>query len=346
MRWASLIFAMLAAAAYGQGVQDLMPHLPTVADEQVNAAMHSPSIAYTRHEMRPTYQQDSNLDGRAAFIDVMYVIGPDPKGFGNGNRERPWGPGGGMPEGATTLITIRLPDGLPIAYWKEPARKYLGPNFSVEKLRWRFPVGTIICEVAYLDPQTPFLVRCKTREATSWSGRSFRPIKDHDHFVELTGYDQPVPVVTQEFHDGQPQKVAFRVAARAAQLPPIAADTLRGLLARPFQEVTETKWHEQAEDVVGGFVPRGYAGSLVHDRCDDCHRDVGMHVSAFDTPRDWYGFIRGDDGIFSFHPIDTSSISTNGAERQTVLKPGFVEAGLLKPLPQLPREHYQPLEGI
>ncbi|MCA9108065.1 MAG: hypothetical protein KDA83_21840, partial [Planctomycetales bacterium] len=54
-------------------------------------------------------------------------------------------------------------------------------------------------------------------------------------------------------------------------------------------------------------------------------------VSVFQPRRDWYGDIRGSDGIFSFHPFDRTAISGNGQSTRVSLRADFVEAGILAP---------------
>ena len=63
---------------------------------------------------------------------------------------------------------------------------------------------------------------------------------------------------------------------------------------------------------------------------------------AADAGRDWYGRIRGSDGIFSFHPFDPSCISYNGYEQQARLRDEFVEGGLIERYDSSkhPSEHY------
>jgi hypothetical protein len=63
--------------------------------------------------------------------------------------------------------------------------------------------------------------------------------------------------------------------------------------------------------------------------CAKCHESTLKHVDEFDTPRQWYGRVRGSDRIFTFHPIEPASISTNGAPRQVRLRQAFVDSGLV-----------------
>jgi hypothetical protein len=80
------------------------------------------------------------------------------------------------------------------------------------------------------------------------------------------------------------------------------------------------------------IVPANYdAGFIEVERasCARCHSTVGMHVRNFDYSRDWYGRIRGSDGIFSFHPFSPGSISGNGFGAGVSLRSELIGAGIL-----------------
>jgi hypothetical protein len=53
-------------------------------------------------------------------------------------------------------------------------------------------------------------------------------------------------------------------------------------------------------------------------------------VRDFDYFRDWYGRIRGSDGIFSFHPFEPWSVSDNGAPQSVQLRSELIQAGVLE----------------
>ena len=46
--------------------------------------------------------------------------------------------------------------------------------------------------------------------------------------------------------------------------------------------------------------------------------------------RDWYGRIRGSDGIFSFHPFDPNSISGNGYPAPVRMRDELVSSGVIE----------------
>jgi hypothetical protein len=81
------------------------------------------------------------------------------------------------------------------------------------------------------------------------------------------------------------------------------------------------------------IVPAKYdAGFIDVDSasCIRCHSTVNQNVDRFQGGRDWYGRIRGSDGIFSFHPFDPSSISYNGYPNSVRMRDEMIEAGLLE----------------
>ena len=81
-------------------------------------------------------------------------------------------------------------------------------------------------------------------------------------------------------------------------------------------------------------MPAGYSGTIAGTdtgSCAKCHDGVAKHARHFDAARGWYGHVRGDDGIFSFHPIDPSRISYNGATIPPVLSRDLVESGIVAP---------------
>ena len=74
------------------------------------------------------------------------------------------------------------------------------------------------------------------------------------------------------------------------------------------------------------------AGFVEVDRasCMRCHKTVNQPVDKFQSGRDWYGRIRGSDGIFSFHPFDPSSLSGNGYPVPVRMRDELVSAGVIE----------------
>src|SRR5262249_25116968 len=76
------------------------------------------------------------------------------------------------------------------------------------------------------------------------------------------------------------------------------------------------------------LVPPGYFGGHIEPTsrsCMTCHNQTLTVATAFDQPRDCYGFTPGDDGIFSWHPF--ASISNNGTHTHRTFRPALVASG-------------------
>jgi hypothetical protein len=85
-------------------------------------------------------------------------------------------------------------------------------------------------------------------------------------------------------------------------------------------------------DAAFHIVPARYdAGFIEVDQvsCMRCHDTVNRHVNDFNFGRDWYGRVRGSDGIFSIHPFDPGCISYNGTSVPARLNQSLMHAGLL-----------------
>jgi hypothetical protein len=98
-------------------------------------------------------------------------------------------------------------------------------------------------------------------------------------------------------------------------------------------------------------VPAKYdAGFMQVDRtsCMRCHESTSKPVSDFEPGRDWYGHIRGSDGIFSFQPFSNDSISDNGYGRTVSMRPEFEKAGVIAQYDpkRHPEEIYQRVESL
>ena len=96
-----------------------------------------------------------------------------------------------------------------------------------------------------------------------------------------------------------------------------------------------------ATNYEGAFLP------VSRQECRRCHEQIDQQVRVFERNRDWYGRIRGNDEIFSFHPFEPASISPNGFNRTVNMRQELVNAGLLAKFD--PAKHnerfYQPTEN-
>jgi hypothetical protein len=192
-----------------------------------------------------------------------------------------------------------------------------------------------------------FEVRTRTRERGQWAVDAFRPFPTPESLAERLkelGYQQPVSFgrpTLRTLVDQHP-KQSFKSVALVEELPHLPADIVAKLLTTtPFRSALGTAWRETGEHVAAApttadafnIVPAGYeAGFIQVDRqsCTRCHENTMDHVDLFDARRDWYGRVRGSDGIFSFHPFSSASISHNGSGLPTSINSRLVEAGVVQ----------------
>ena len=112
-----------------------------------------------------------------------------------------------------------------------------------------------------------------------------------------------------------------------------------------FESASGDTWDDEIDGATTNenfhIVPNRYtAAHLGHDRigCANCHKDVNRSARTFNRRttngqeifRDWYGRVRGSDGIFSFHPFEHSSISPRGFGLPVKMRKEFVEAGIVE----------------
>lgn len=269
--------------------------------------------------------------GEMGFHDPDYNIAANPDPFGNANKEFPWNTAGGMDsaKNAYGVKFLRLP-GKPVIYWQQGG-----------VWRWRFPKGTAIGEM--LVQQCPdgkdraFEVRVRHRQSTEWAVEIYRPFSNPAELADAIRAVRPQwriePQLVQSidrllmkpdlrtvsFRDGNANP-AVRLEYSRDELPPLPADVVSDLLDRiEFQDVTGAAW--RGENCFAptassySIVPAGYAGHAIgadNESCKKCHNTTGREARSFTQNREWYGRVRGADGIFSVLPFQPVSISHNG----------------------------------
>ena len=222
---------------------------------------------------------------------------------------------------------------------------------------WVFPVDSILVEVLTMRDSRkydhPFAVRFRIREHNAWGVEIFRPFATHDQLVKameslpgpnktrtaaiksLRGY---TTVSMERLIDRRHRKqITFDVTAGIAPLPEISEPDVLALIDRPFVSCLGAKWRGEAiapSNRTGKFnivPPNHFAAFAGNEResCMRCHETVNFHATAFEQPRGWYGRVRGSDGIFSFHPIELSSISADGTPRRVVIRSALLNAGIV-----------------
>lgn len=372
-----VLLVLLAALAFGSpaSAQQIMPverleslrsRLPTLADREWHAALHSPAVVfYTDAELPRAYQH------QGTFHSPRYNISGDPTDAGlrhgeggNANVQFPWltAGGGDRAIGLSTFKGLLLPerpggDRWPVVVANGRMEGMRGAG-DEPGLRWIYPVGSIAWEVLETDlggRPVVFEVRARLRESNRWDVEVFRPFprcedlaaelarRDRDRYAaQIERLLRPEPVQFVDVSDrANRTRPAFVGQTGVAWLPSLDQASVEQLLRVPFQTATGAHWKRGVNGVTcyapttdqrNQIVPTHYMGSLVgsdSDSCRRCHDGVARHSRSFDERRGWYGHVRGDDGIFSFHPIDPSSVSYNGGRLPVRLRQSFVAAGVV-----------------
>lgn len=346
--------------------EDLRRYLPRVDDSDTQDVLDHPKlIFYTEAEMPRVYQfWFGQLQG---VHSVHYNISAnDSEPFGNGNIEFPWGTPAGTHrvDNLKSFRFLLLPrdesgKAHPIVYH----RRYLSGDSSLG-YAWTFPVGAVLGEVLLMHgpdgKSYTFELRMRTREIDDWAVNVFRPFptalslaerirelrpdwQDDEKLARLVNHlEGPTMLTRRTLEDGHPRQ-AFSQTAGVDELPGTGDPELVAelLTTTKFQSCISERWREDEKGNVAfapttrvGFhvVPAKYdAGFIAVDRvsCSRCHSTVNQPVDRFQSGRDWYGRIRGSDGIFSFHPFEPGSVSYNGMANSPSLRQEFIDAGLL-----------------
>ncbi len=339
--------------------------LPDVDDAEIQGILDDPDLLfYTDAEMPPAYQLwDGQLQGLHAPQYNISANHSEP--HGNGNIEFPWGTPAGTHRttGVSSFRFLWLPrDGngkrLPVVWF----RKHLSGDTSLG-YAWRFPVGARVGEVLMMRAphgyDYTFELRVRTREVGDWAVDVFRPFPTSAHLAQairerrenwdsdeqlsrlVRHLESSVTMPQRQLADRHDRTV-FQQTQGIDELPAIADKTLivELLSQTTFKSCLGEVWRT-GEDQVQAFapttsadfhvVPAHYDGGFIEvDRqsCLRCHETVNQHVARFDYGRDWYGRVRGSDGIFSFHPFAPASVSYNGYRNGIRMRPAFEQAGI------------------
>jgi hypothetical protein len=341
--------------------------LPRVSDAEIQRILDDERLVlYTDEEMPPAYQDwDGGLPG---IHSVRYNVSANQsEPFGNANLEFPWGTPAGThrTKNVRSFRFLWLPvdrhgNTQPVVWYR-----ILLPGDSAKGYAWIFPVGTVLGEVLLAvgsdQEQYPFELRIRTRQYAEWSVDVFRPfvtaadlldrIKqdrpdwwENETLVQLVNHlDRPITMPKLRLADNH-SRLVFDQPMGVDSLPPIGEDDLvADLLTRTeFQSALGAVWRHDTKGLYTcaptteadfHIVPANYdAGFIEVDpvSCMRCHETVAVHAREFDFGRDWYGRVRGSDGIFSFHPFDPASISPNGYGRPVQMRAELVENGVLE----------------
>jgi hypothetical protein len=366
--------------------QRLRKLLPRVDDPELQKILQDPRlILYTEKEMPRAYQEWSgSLQGvHWAYYNIS-ANGSEP--FGNGNREFPWGGPAGTQRttGVEAIRFVWLPRDSndrprPVVWFRKRLRGDTSDGYA-----WTFPVGAIVGEaLAMTGPDGyayTFELRVRTREYGYWDVDVFRPFPtaaDLAHRIKelrpdwqnqsslttaVEHLEQPLEMKVLTLADKQPARRTFQQTMGVDSLPALNDDRLVGQLlsGTVFRSVTGEVWRQSPSGVKTyaptttapfQIVPANYDAGFVQvdsTSCMRCHDSVSKPVSDFNPSRDWYGHIRGSDGILSFHPFAPDTVSDNGYGRTVKMRPEFEQTGVIAKYDpkQHPAKLYQTLEVL
>lgn len=242
---------------------------------------------------------------------------------------------------------------LPVVWWMNPPlidKRVLSQ--ASNGYGWIFPIGTVIGEALFMTDSNGkkhiFEVRVRTRGEKRWTVDAFRPFVTSKELQEavrrhwpangreaqlsglLEHLDRPLvgePLLVVNKH---PDSTVFKQERLMDVLPDIGEGNAIKLLSNAvFSSALGADWrneerspHAPSTKAKFNVVPQNYDGGLVavdSKSCMQCHDNCNKHVRDFHFKRDWYGRIRGSDGIFSWHIFDQESISKNGSAKPVVI---------------------------
>jgi hypothetical protein len=238
---------------------------------------------------------------------------------------------------------------------------------------WVFPTGTYVGEVLLVRDgrgyDHTFELRIRKRLLDKWIVDVFRPYPNAGSLAkklarmgkmgsQLTLLDrwfqEPVLGDIIALKSRHPEKTAFAAKGRQAFLPEFEEATVKELLRAEFHSCRDEEWlpgiFAPTTEAPFHVVPAGYTGGLVEvsrQSCMRCHRDTNQPVDAFERFRDWYGRVRGSDGIFTFHPFDPASISHNGVPLAVKMNADLAKRGIIARFDsEVHWEDYQRISGL
>lgn len=358
--------------------------LPRVADPQVQALLDDPRLLlYTEAEMPRAYQFWSEV-APGVHSPQYNISGEAGEPFGNGNREFPWtGPAGTHRcQNVESFRFLHLPRDeagrpRPVVWFRRAS------DDGATGYAWMFPVGTVLGEVLTLagpdGKRYTFELRIRRREASAWDVDAFRPYPSADDLAArvkslrpdwherpslaalVAHLEQPGTLAVERLRDSQPRTI-FNQSMGVDRLPEtgddaLVADLLSGV---EFRSCLGVSWaldaagnSTAAPTTLAAFhvVPARYDAGFVdvnRQSCLRCHDTANRNVRSFNGGREWYGRIRGSDGIFSFHPFSPSCISHNGSAVTVQIRSELSQAGIVAPYDpaQHTAEHYQAIPGL
>lgn len=316
----------------------LVSHIPDSGDKVLGGLRRDPRLlVYTEREMPKAYQDWAG--GLPGIHSPSYNISAAKprEQFGNPNVEFPWGKPAGtevVPDSEfSTFKFMLLPDGKPI----EITRRYLSgdrrPSFV-----WEFPEDSVVGEVLQLYHDGlyfTFEVRLRRKVKGEWRVSVYRPFASLSDLREFCAANKH-QLVVEDAKISQSHMI-FKGEATTTALGRMPEALVRKALAKEFVNVLGSEWSGDSFAPTSregfGLVPRNYQAATIAvntKSCARCHESTLRHANEFDFFRDWYGRVRGSDGIFSFHPFEPSSISYSGIYQGAEIRKSFLDHGIVK----------------
>jgi len=251
----------------------------------------------------------------------------------------------------------------PIVWWRAELMK---DNRVIDQATsgyaWVFPEGTTVGEVLYHNDSKGYShvyeVRIRKRQLTKWTINVYRPFptaKDLSKAIKTTWADYNddaglVALTTQldstatgslyTLASNHPDFVSFKQSRKIDVLPAISEKHVIKLLDETtFTSALGADWkngkdapHAPTTKADFHIIPKDYSGGFVEvdsKSCMQCHETCNKPARDFDFKRDWYGRVRGSDGIFSFHPFSHGSISPRGTPHAISINQDMVNKGIV-----------------
>lgn len=339
-----MTLAFLVLVAFGQLREGVLASMPPVEGPELQRVFADEwTLWFDESTMPRAMQFGPNSDpthvhdGFHRFNDIDRTTNP--------NIEYPWQDGGGFHRVPRSHVQIAKffwhPQHKPILYYRSVRSSVYHRQLAWD---WVFPIDSVVGEVVALrrDGHTyPFEIRALTREEDAWHPQVWRQYNSEaelaDRIWELGYEDLANRVGNTESRKGTVPdtlhpRPAVTLAYEHALLPVLPEPLVAELLGQPLKEVFEPLSMTAGQTQV---LPAGYLGSAVgmgRDDCMRCHNHVAKHANEFDRPgRDWYGYVRGSDRIFSFHPFARQSISTNGGDLPVSFSEALTRSGHIAP---------------
>lgn len=268
----------------------------------------------------------------------------------NANIEFPWKDAGGT-HLVDNLINVKFywhPRHEAIQVFRTTKRSLFRSQQGID---WKFPIDSVVGEILAFKRNSNsnsktyvFEIRTLTREADNWSPSVYRRFNTNFEVADALweiGEEKLAYKIgngkvntlkyTDTVHRPPNGKTVFEVEYETVDVSSITSEISNTLLRKPLKQVFEAS---NISTTRNNILPANYIAPMIGmdiEDCMKCHNHVNKHVDNFDrVGRDWYGYVRGSNNIFSFHPFDRSAISRNGGMLPIRYNSELLKAGYVK----------------